>query len=629
MTTPDMIKAALWYVSNGFKIFPLNGKVPATPHGFKDATQIQIRVRELWAKDTNANIGLCTEGLIALDFDTKHDGLQSKADIETVFGSLPKTRVHKTGSGGEHWLYKQRPGEPIKNTTSLGGYPGVDVRGNGGYIVAPPSLHPNGNRYEIIDKSPITECPEWLSNLAREQNTTTLTTTDSGEVIAEDGNRNATLTSLAGTMRRKGLGQSAITAALLEANKTQCNPPLSDKEVEEIAKSVSRYQPSKDPINRHDPLKDIPQDTDFLDITDETDIPHTGTDKTKKLKNTDKTEPTDETLTNVSQQKRDHLVWKMVDWWLSDHRGEKFDLDTICRQLAITDRDSRHSVSKKLFYEVKQEKLEKSDRIYRYIDKEITYIDFINIRKKPPLSIKWPYGYEDQSRFGFDGFIQIPPAGVIMVSGVSNTGKTAFIMNFLALNMDDFPCTLMGNEYEGSSFSDRWDEISWANPAKEDGTPKFELIERYRDWKDIIRPGNINIIDWVSLDGVAQPFYYIGEIAQGVRAALKGQGCAVVCIQKESGKEYGMGGGFGQHLASLYLNIDFNPDKSLRMTVKKAKIWSTHNPNGEIYTFNLSKKGTLFSEIRTVKKCHACFGRGEAKNGGTCIECGGSGYIDA
>jgi hypothetical protein len=128
----------------------------------------------------------------------------------------------------------------------------VDVRGDGGYIVASPSLHASGKRYKWLegahpDRVPLPPLPKWLQSLVTEQ--VSKTPKPVGESI-RDGERNTTLTSLAGAMRRHGATKEAILAALRKYNQERCEPPLPDKEMEKIAASVSRYAPAKEQANR-------------------------------------------------------------------------------------------------------------------------------------------------------------------------------------------------------------------------------------------------------------------------------------------------------------------------------------------------------------------------------------------
>ncbi len=243
----DMLDAALSYIGQGFKVFPVKpDKKPLTPHGLKDATQTKAGVREYWTRWPNAGIALVTDGLMVLDFDAKSGGLESKAAMEAKHGLLSQTRTHRTGGGGEHWIYRNPDGADVRSTVAFAGYQGVDLRANGGYIVVPPSSHQSGRRYEIIDDSEIVTAPSWLVDLATKKKTESRQNASESQLIPE-GQRNARLTSFAGTMRRRGMMQEAIEAALLEVNRQQCSPPLSDDEVIRIARSVIRYEPEYSP----------------------------------------------------------------------------------------------------------------------------------------------------------------------------------------------------------------------------------------------------------------------------------------------------------------------------------------------------------------------------------------------
>lgn len=308
----------------------------------------------------------------------------------------------------------------------------------------------------------------------------------------------------------------------------------------------------------------------------------------------------------------------LIDDWLEIHTGETFDLDLVCKQLEITSREGRKMAAIKLAYEVKQGKLEKNNRLYRYIDNTFKLIRWNEITDVNTLDLRWPYGHDDDSRFGFDGHAQISPGDIVVIAGVTNTGKSAFSLDFLWQNMDEYPCTLMVNEYSPSKFKRRVSRMAWAKPLRQDGTPKFELIERHDSWQDIIRPDNVNIIDWINL---SDNFYQIGKIIEGIQAKLR-NGICLICLQKDPNKPLGMGGGFSEHLASLYLILDFE-----RLTVKKCKEWNGHDPNNETYGFSIVEYGTQFHNIHKVKKCSKCYGTGKSK-GGECEICLGSGFTD-
>ena len=320
-----------------------------------------------------------------------------------------------------------------------------------------------------------------------------------------------------------------------------------------------------------------------------------------------------EDLTNSTYKK----VSAIVDTWLEIHRGETFDLDLVCRQLQLNERENRNFVAQKLSYEVNREKLEKLNRTYRYINKDKESLDWYNSSVDKTININWPKG-RDGTKFGFDGCVCISPGDIIVVAGVSNMGKTTFAQNFLWENMDNYPCVLMGNEYTPVKFKRRIARMAWNDPII-NGKPKFELIRRLENWADIIEPDKITIIDWIALP--ANELYNIGHVIQGIQSKV-GNGVGLIVLQKDEASNLGRGRAFSEELASLYLTID----KS-RMTVRKAKEWFGHDPNREVYGFYITNGGVEFRNIRPLVKCFDCKGSGQTKSG-ECFHCHGTGYIE-
>ncbi|QDT68644.1 hypothetical protein MalM25_15680 [Planctomycetes bacterium MalM25] len=175
-----------------------------------------------------------------LDVDGE-EGERSLADLIEQHGELPETVTTKTPRGGRH-LYFDLPGDAdVRNSAGKLG-PKLDVRGDGGYVVAPPSRLPNGD-YSWIkspDEIEVAKAPDWLIELITEPKREATSITD-GEV--PEGERNQTLASRAGSLRRAGFCAQAMEAALLVENQKICNPPLPNNEVRRIAKSVGRYAP--------------------------------------------------------------------------------------------------------------------------------------------------------------------------------------------------------------------------------------------------------------------------------------------------------------------------------------------------------------------------------------------------
>jgi putative DNA primase/helicase len=232
----SVLDCAIQYARARYRLIPVHGKVPLTPHGAHDGTTDEATIRKWFERWPNANLGLVLEGLVVVDVDPRNGG-----DVSTLPHPLPPTCNARTGGGGEHYLYRERSGATYP--ASLGA--GIDLkRGAGSYIVVEPSLHASGQHYCWLDGSEPwnqrpAEAPEWLAG-ASSDSADGADDDVAGAPIPE-GKRNMHLTSLAGTMRNRGMIQEEIAAALLAVNAARCAPPLRDKEVKEIAQSVSRY----------------------------------------------------------------------------------------------------------------------------------------------------------------------------------------------------------------------------------------------------------------------------------------------------------------------------------------------------------------------------------------------------
>ena len=239
----NLLEAALLYASQGFPVFPCHGKIPNTPHGFKDASSDPNKIREWWTKWPSANIGIPTgpaSGLFVLDVDSE----EFLRDLERLYSPLPPTRTIISSPGHFHHLFTYPAGFNIKSSAGVVA-PKLDIRAMGAMIIVPPSIHPDtGKPYVISRDLPMAEPPEWLIRLALNpkprSNKDAATTSNNGDILEK---RNVTLTSLAGTMRRRGMSVEAIEAVLLAENTRRCQPPLDESSVRTIAKSVGRYEP--------------------------------------------------------------------------------------------------------------------------------------------------------------------------------------------------------------------------------------------------------------------------------------------------------------------------------------------------------------------------------------------------
>ena len=161
------LDAALEYAGRGWAVFPLKpgGKTPLTPHGFKDATTDVERIRAWWEQHPIANIGLCTgkaSGVVVLDVDRhgKGDGEMSLQELQREFGRLPPTCEVLTPNGGRHFYFAHSNGA-VKGRNGL--RPGIDLKAEGGYVVAPPSvLEGTPQPYTRRNGHAVCPLPAWL-----------------------------------------------------------------------------------------------------------------------------------------------------------------------------------------------------------------------------------------------------------------------------------------------------------------------------------------------------------------------------------------------------------------------------------------------------------------------------------
>ena len=281
---PQMIESALDYARRGIPLFPLHdptskgcscgktncnsvGKHPRTARGLKDATTDEQQIKEWWEKWPNANIGIPTgkaSGVFALDVDPRHGGDESLRELERRYGFLPTTTTVSTGGGGRHLIYKQPRNITIKNATNLDGLPGLDLRGDGGYIVAPPSLHASGKRYVLDENSSLEPVapPDWLISCSTDRHGATRNQTRRQSVAATldgvpEGQRNDRIFELVCQYYRGGIPE-AVTEELALKAAENCTPPYPRSEVQDMVARIyqegassSRHSapwPDPDPI---------------------------------------------------------------------------------------------------------------------------------------------------------------------------------------------------------------------------------------------------------------------------------------------------------------------------------------------------------------------------------------------
>jgi len=293
------LEHALHYAGHGIPVIPLHyigpngvcscggeavnpkckpGKHPfggLVPHGVNDSSIDPVKI-DSWFNGTPYNLGIATgqaSGFFVLDRDDKDGGDITLANWELENGALPKTLTQRTGNG-MHYLFKISIGVNIRNMQKKNESPGIDVRGDGGYICAAPSIHFTGRQYEwveteLMDPSKIDDAPMWLIDKITSKSSVGAKSRKPSAIIEAvlgnefkipdkivDGEgRESFILTFAGHLRGKGLDQSTIERTLLDFNRLHVVPPLDDDAVLDRAK---RYMTLND-ITEADSVWDKPQ----------------------------------------------------------------------------------------------------------------------------------------------------------------------------------------------------------------------------------------------------------------------------------------------------------------------------------------------------------------------------------
>lgn len=249
-TNNKTLEHALKYASLGLAVFPCQekGKRPAFKNWQNTATTDPEAIKTIWTRNPQFNLGIATgsksNGLIVVDIDN-HDvnGADSLAEWEQENGKLPETATVLTGSGGVHYYY--RTTEELHGATGV--IPGVDIRAEGNLIIAPPSIHPNGNAYEWdlgadLDDPGIADADETVMKLIN--GNVSKNKSKDGFVLPDvirNSNRNTTLHRYACSLQAKGRDDFEIRTLVKAANEQKCDEPLDDKELDTLINSALKY----------------------------------------------------------------------------------------------------------------------------------------------------------------------------------------------------------------------------------------------------------------------------------------------------------------------------------------------------------------------------------------------------
>jgi hypothetical protein len=263
----------------GIHVFPClpHGKEPLTPKGFLDASADPEQIARWCKQYPNGNIGIATgaSGLTVLDVDCKphHNGRAAYAELLKQMPEIKETLVARTGRGGLHLYYKTPEGVELPSNNSNKFAEGIDVLSRTGYVMAPPSIHPDtGKTYEFINAVPPAEIPPRLLDLLKEKLCSGVINQGpkpgSDKHFIPSGEHNDFLWRRACSMRAHGDDEETIYASLAVVNAIRCVPPVPDDEIADYARRASQYTPNQATYQR-----------DKKEISDRLNAPDVGRKK--------------------------------------------------------------------------------------------------------------------------------------------------------------------------------------------------------------------------------------------------------------------------------------------------------------------------------------------------------------
>jgi hypothetical protein len=268
-----------------------------------------------------------------------------------------------------------------------------------------------------------------------------------------------------------------------------------------------------------------------------------------------------------------------------------FYLDDIHKALNVVSENEKLNIRVQCHKLAQKGLLEKDKRVngrYRRIDKSLNEMNFTTADSSAEFALSWPFGLEE--------YVKLMPKSIVVVAGSPNAGKTAFLLNVVAMNQGKQDIAYFNSEMAVEEMKLRLDCFEYV-----DGWC-FRAFERTGNFADVIFPDAVNIIDFMEIN---DEFYKVAGELQAIHEKLN-KGIAIVALQKNPPKkdlkgkmsevDLGRGGAFGLEKPRLYMAMDAG-----RLKIVKAKIWKNPkiNPNGKIFKFKLLN-GSEFVNVTEV-----------------------------
>ena len=578
----NCLDAALEYTEMGLSIIPLQpkGKKPLIEwREFQDRIASAEEIESWFEKTPDANIGLVTgsvSGVVVIDAD-------SKEATRWMRESIPRAVMYQKTGKGWHALFKGN-GRPVPNSASLI-YDKADIRGDGGYIVIAPSVHPNGKQYELTSPTggsweDLTEFPYDL-----------LKTTSHGDRPkvtldpVEKGARDDTLVRVAGKYCAMGLDEQAVLALLIGIN-SRYKPPLPEGDLQRIVGSIFKKEESKGKQRKAEESKGKPREAEEIDR---------------------------------KAGKHDGLpINQLVSDFVDENTGEfsTTDIDREYSFLSRGEKNARSVALNKLAKSGKVKKVQGKAGRWKIVKGDIQPMKLGAIAADP-LDLELP--------LGISRLAAILPGNIVLVAGSPNSGKTAFLLSSLSTLLlkrkrkepkekennkekkkDSKNQTIEDLIQNGIRYlNSEMDEAELTNRclAFPNGFELFsegcQFFQRYKDFADVIIPNGVNFIDFLEIH---EDFFELGKLINEIFENLT-SGICFIAVQKKQGADYAKGGASSLEKPRLVVNLDRNEQfgKICKIVKCKKPVKQGDNHDGKECDFDVAGyKLERYSSFRYV-----------------------------
>jgi len=577
-TDRQIMQNALGYAKKGIPVFPCvrETKHPYTKLGFKEATTDLNQIIRWWGDHPGASIGMPTgpaSGKWVLDVD-EPGGSESLSALENEYEKLPDTLMQITGGGGCQLFWIWPTDRIIRNSASKIG-PRLDVRGDGGYVILPPSGHPSGKWYGWVGKHPLIAAPEWLLFLVESKPETSL---QQAQNLLPNSNGKSSYANKAFASELVSLTSAPLHTRNVTLNASAFNlgqfvgAGLLDKGHVETALLASAVGIGLEEKEARATIASglsggILKPREFSFLEDNLEVATVGDDPCKQ-------EALDVSLdddkkayvSNVSSCKqmlagckqdvstckqepvnrKPNSLAVAIEEWVINSVG-CFTVEQLDREFCLTTRGQKNNRSViltrlVLYNKIKRDKKKKG--MYYVTDTHVEWLD-LDAEVERAFPIILPFGLHEK--------VLIPPHSIIVLAGSSNAGKTALILNTIHINLhQEYQIDYYMSEMGGSEYKSR---IKWFDRPMSDWK-KVRVASKSYDFDAAIQhfnPDGLSCVDY--LEEIEGEYFKIPSSIRAIYDSLN-NGVAMICIQKKSGSEYARGGEATGEKARLYMALD-------------------------------------------------------------------------